>query len=148
MQVRLTALVQPYPHRVCAGKAGFSPYDPDIVPLQVAANDAPLALDDHALEPHDAFLDLLRAQAAGDRLTVVMAGKIAEVCVRAGVLSVLGHLPGTTVLVAEDAVSSLPPEIARSIGLPDKAQAMEELRAAGAQVVTTEEVIRRLRQGG
>lgn len=93
--------------------------------------------------PNDAFLNLVKNQireAAGP-VTMVLAGKIAEVCVRAGALSLLAAIPGLNLVVPEDAVSSLPTDLAHKLQLPDKQQVMQELRSHGVEVVKTQEVL-------
>lgn len=92
---------------------------------------------------NSAFLDLVKQQVseAHGPVTMVLGGKIAEVCVRAGALSLLAAIPGLNLVVPEDAVSSLPSELARKLQLPDKQQVMQELRSHGVEVVKTQEVL-------
>ena len=91
--------------------------------------------------PNQAFWDLMKRQSADGPVTVVLGGKIAEVCVRAGAFSLLGGIPDLDVVVPEDAVSSLPSELARQLKLPTKPEVMDQLRERGARVVKTEEVL-------
>lgn len=98
-------------------------------------------LPDGSLVPHEAFWDLLKSQMADGPVTLVLAGKIAEVCVSAGALSLLKALPGLDLVVPEDAVSSLPSELARQLQLPTKPEVMDQLRQGGARVVKTEELL-------
>jgi len=90
---------------------------------------------------HDAFWNLLKSQMAGGPATLVLCGKIAEVCVSAGAFSLLDGLPGVDLVVPEDAVSSLPSALARQLQLPTKLEVMDQLRQRGARVVKTEEVL-------
>ena len=90
---------------------------------------------------HEAFWDLLKSQMADGPVTLVLGGKIAEVCVSAGAFSLLSGLPGVDMVVPEDAVSSLPSELARQLHLPTKPEVMDQLRERGARVVKTEEVL-------
>lgn len=91
--------------------------------------------------PNQAFWELMKRETEQGPLTLVLGGKIAEVCVRAGAFSLLDGLPGVELVVPEDAVSSLPSELARQLQLPTKAEVMDQLREAGARVVKTEEVL-------
>lgn len=92
---------------------------------------------------NEAFLGLLRQRVAqnGGQLMLILGGKIAEVCVRAGGLSLLSAIPGLQLVVTEDAVSSLPSSLAHQLNLPDKQQVMDEMRQHGARVARTEEVL-------
>ena len=93
--------------------------------------------------PNQAFLALIRDQVADARgpVTMVLGGKIAEVCVRAGVLSLLAAIPGLKMMVPEDAVSSLPSELAHKLQLADKNQVLQELRSHGVEIVKTQQVL-------
>ena len=95
------------------------------------------------IEPHTEVVALLRAQPAES--TVILGGKIAEVCVRATGLSILTELPKLRLVVARDAVSSLPSEVSHSLGMPGKDQVMEELRSRGARLQSTAEILEWLR---
>lgn len=91
--------------------------------------------------PNQAFWNLMKRETSQGPVTLVLGGKIAEVCVRAGAFSLLGGLPGVDMVVPEDAVSSLPSDLARQLQLPTKPEVMEQLREAGARVVKTEEIL-------
>ncbi|MBN9420421.1 hypothetical protein ABS71_16140 [bacterium SCN 62-11] len=91
--------------------------------------------------PNRAFWHVMEREREAGPLTLVLSGKIAEVCVRAGAFSLLEGLPGVDLVIPEDAVSSLPSELARQLQLPTKLEVMDQLRERGARVVKTEEVL-------
>lgn len=91
--------------------------------------------------PNQAFWNLMERETSQGPVTLILGGKIAEVCVRAGAFSLLGALPGVAMVVPEDAVSSLPSDLARRLQLPTKLEVMAQLRERGARVVKTEEVL-------
>ena len=79
------------------------------------------------------------AAVAGAVRSRILQGHLNEV--RAGAFSLMGGLPGVEMVVPEDAVSSLPAELARQLRLPTKPEVMNQLRERGARVVKTEEVL-------
>ncbi|MBX3169289.1 MAG: isochorismatase family protein [Candidatus Eremiobacteraeota bacterium] len=93
------------------------------------------------LVPNQAFWNLMKRESSQGPVTLILGGKIAEVCVRAGAFSLLDGLPGVDMVIPEDAVSSLPSDLARQLHLPTKPEVMSQLRERGARVVKTEEVL-------
>ncbi len=87
--------------------------------------------------PNQAFIDLIRSQVQGAHGepvdTVLVTGKIAEVCVKAAATSLHELFPDLRIVVLEDAVSSLSPE--------SKAAALKEIQDAGVEVARVSDVL-------
>ncbi len=89
---------------------------------------------DGQTRPHANFLAALRGLEEKGYDTAIVTGKIAEVCVRAAASSIAELFPNMRVIVAEDAVSALPSELATAIGLDTKEKVMASLAASGVTV--------------
>ena len=73
------------------------------------------------------FLDLV-ARAREQGITrIAVGGKIAEVCVRAAVLSLRHAFPGLEIVLLEDTISSMPPGQAKKLGYSTKEEVLQEL---------------------
>lgn len=78
-----------------------------------------------------ALIGLLAGYVEAGARHVLVAGKIAEVCVRAGAQSVKKLFPMLDVIVVPGATSSLPGETAKQLGLDSKEETLEKLAAQG-----------------
>lgn len=92
---------------------------------------------DGEMRPNQAFLGVVKKAKRRGATTLIVTGKIAEVCVRAAVESLRAHFPGMRLVVAEDAVSSMPAAKARALGLQPKEEVMSGFRSKGVEVVQT-----------
>ena len=91
--------------------------------------------------PHANFLEVMASLRAQGIDTAIITGKIAEVCVIAASESIAELFPDMRVVVAEDAVSSMPAEVAKSLGLSSKEEVMAKLDAAGISVMKTAQLL-------
>jgi nicotinamidase-related amidase len=92
---------------------------------------------DGQMRPHASFIDTLSKLRAGGVDTAIITGKIAEVCVRAAVSSLRELFPDMRIIVAEDAVSALPAEVAGAVGLDSKEKVIAALEAQGVEIART-----------
>ncbi len=91
--------------------------------------------------PKQNFIALL-AKARDEGIeTVLITGKIAEVCVTAATDSIRELFPELDVRVVTDAVSALPEGVAETIGLSCKEQLVEAWAAKGVGVTTFDQVL-------
>jgi hypothetical protein len=93
------------------------------------------------LLPNQPFLELIRTFSWDESSYLLIGGKIAEVCLRAGARSLIAEFPQVRVVMARDAISSLPEYIAQALGLPTKSEVMDELSKLGAKVQDTQEIL-------
>lgn len=98
---------------------------------------------DGQTRPHAAFLQTLATLRAQGVSTAILTGKIAEVCVRAAASSLHELFPDLRIIVAEDAVSSMPSNIATSLGLNTKEEVMAALEKSGIEVLRTRALLPR-----
>jgi nicotinamidase-related amidase len=113
------------------GKAGSQ----RIIEVHKNVYDVTKRLDvDGQTKAHGGFIQTIANLRARGIDTAIITGKIAEVCVRAAALSIAELFPDLRVIVAEDAVSSLPPEVAKSLGLETKEEVMAMLASKGIEV--------------
>jgi len=82
-----------------------------------------------------------RSRGKIDDTAIIIDSKIAEVCVRGGALSIRAAFPNVRMFAVEDAICSLPPEVARAAGLKTKAEVMAEFAAAGIGIISTNDVL-------
>lgn len=90
---------------------------------------------DGSTRPHAAFLQTLAALRKQGVTTAILTGKIAEVCVRAAAASIHELFPDLRIIVAEDAVSSMPAATATALGLGTKEEVMAALEKSGIEVM-------------
>jgi nicotinamidase-related amidase len=96
---------------------------------------------DGKIKPNASFIDVIaRAQEKGAD-TVLITGKIAEVCVRAAAESIRDLFPLMKVIVVDDAVSALPAEVAKSIGLESKEEVIASLKKKGVEAMALDRLL-------
>lgn len=98
---------------------------------------------DGQTRPHAAFLQTLATLRKQGVTTAILTGKIAEVCVRAAAASIHELFPDLRIIVAEDAVSSMPARAATALGLSTKEEVMAALERSGIEVLRTRELLPR-----
>jgi phosphoribosylpyrophosphate synthetase/nicotinamidase-related amidase len=80
---------------------------------------------------HPGFIKIMQDAEAAGLDTVIVDGKIAEVCVLAALNSLREQYPQFRLVLLEDGVSSLPAAVAKQIGLPSKEEVVAGLPAEG-----------------
>lgn len=96
---------------------------------------------DGSTKPNQGFIALLAKARSEGIDTILVTGKIAEVCVKAAAESIKELFPDLNVVVVADAVSALPVGVAETIGLQSKEQVLEGFRAKGISVAQTADLL-------
>lgn len=96
---------------------------------------------DGRIKPNASFIDVIaRAQDRGAD-TVLVTGKIAEVCVRAAAESLRDLFPAMRIVVVDDAVSAMPTALAQSVGLQSKEDVLAALGAQGIEAMKLDRLL-------
>jgi nicotinamidase-related amidase len=96
---------------------------------------------DGSNKAHQSFIDLLAKKQSEGIDTVIITGKIAEVCVRAAAESIRELFPKLRVVVVPEAISAMPAEIAKSVGLDSKEEVLGAFAKKGIASVSLERLL-------
>ena len=78
---------------------------------------------------------------AGGADTVLITGKIAEVCVRAAAESLRDLFPNMRIVLVDDAISSMPADSAKSVGLASREEVVLSLETQGIETIALEHLL-------